>query len=168
LKSYIVVAYKNIVSENILPQRIIHADTKINNILFDKTTLQPFCIIDYDTIMPGYYLSDLGDMIRTMVCTADENEMDKSKIVLRKDYYDAVIDGYVLSMQNVITKAELKYIHFAGIFMTYMQALRFITDYLNYDKYYSIEYAEHNFDRAQNQCALLQQLIELNSNRLMV
>lgn len=166
--STIVVTYKNIVSENILPQCIIHADTKINNMLFDKTTLQPVCIIDYDTIMPGYYISDLGDMIRTMVCTADENEIDKNKIVLRKDYYDAVIDGYLQSMQNIMTEAEIKYIHYAGIFMTYMQALRFITDYLNNDKYYSIKYAEHNFDRAQNQCTLLQKLIELNSIRFFV
>lgn len=167
-KSDILGHYNKIVSEKLLPTRIIHADTKINNILFDKTTLQPVCIIDYDTIMPGYYISDLGDMIRTMVCTADENEIDKNKIVLRKDYYDAVIDGYLQSMQNIMTEAEIKYIHYAGTFMTYMQALRFITDYLNHDKYYSIKYAEHNFDRAQNQCTLLQQLIELNSNRFFV
>jgi thiamine kinase-like enzyme len=151
-------AYRQIINGNTIPKRIIHADTKISNILFDATSLKPKAVIDWDTIMPGYFISDLGDMIRTMVCEAGENETNLNAIIFRKDYYDSIISGYKDAIQ--LTENELNLLSYAGKFMTYMQALRFLTDYLNRDIYYNITYLEQNLDRAKNQCRLLQVLEE--------
>jgi len=150
--------YHQIINDNTIPKRIIHADTKISNILFDATSLKPKAVIDWDTIMPGYFISDLGDMIRTMVCEAGENETNLNAIIFRKDYYDSIISGYKDAIH--LTENELNLLSYAGKFMTYMQALRFLTDYLNRDIYYNITYLEQNLDRAKNQCRLLQVLEE--------
>ena len=154
----IVTIFKNIESEKLIPKRIIHADTKISNILFDAHSFHPKAVIDWDTIMPGYFISDLGDMIRTMVCEAGENETNLDNIDFRKDFYEAIISGYKDAIQ--LTENELNLLSYAGKFMTYMQALRFLTDYLNHDVYYNITYPEQNLDRAKNQCRLLQVLEE--------
>lgn len=150
--------YHQIINDNTIPKRIIHADTKISNILFDANSLKPKVVIDWDTIMPGYFISDLGDMIRTMVCETGENETNLNYIIFRKDYYEAIIAGYKDAIQ--LTENELNLLSYAGKFMTYMQALRFLTDYLNRDIYYNITYLEQNLDRAKNQCRLLQVLEE--------
>ena len=154
----IVNIFNKIEKELLIPKRIIHADTKISNILFDKFSLAPKAVIDWDTLMPGYFISDLGDMIRTMVCEAGENESNLNKIIFRNEYYAAIISGYKAAIQ--LTENELNLLSYAGKFMTYMQALRFLTDYLNNDVYYTITYPEHNLDRAKNQCRLLQVLEE--------
>lgn len=150
--------YHQIINDNTIPKRIIHADTKISNILFDANSLKPKAVIDWDTIMPGYFISDLGDMMRTMVCETGENETNLNYIIFRKDYYEAIIAGYKDAIQ--LTENELNLLSYAGKFMTYMQALRFLTDYMNRDIYYNITYLEQNLDRAKNQCRLLQVLEE--------
>mgnify|MGYP003347543187 FL=1 len=142
---------------------MVHADAKIANILFREDDHKPFCVIDYDTLMPGYFFSDLGDMVRTMVCSHDENERDCSRLQFRKSYYDEVVEGYCAAIK--LSNKELSIIHYAGLCMTYMQALRFATDYLNGDIYYAISYKEHNFDRTKNQCTLLD-LLEKNISSL--
>lgn len=155
---HLIETYTDIVINGRLPLRIIHADTKINNILFDKTTHQPVCIIDYDTIMPGFFISDLGDMLRTMLCTGDENCTDENQMVLRKEFYHATVNGYRQGMEGIWSSLEDNYVNYAGKFMTYMQALRFITDYLHGDIYYKISYENQNLARAKNQLFLLHQL----------
>lgn len=154
----IISIFNKIEKEMLIPKRIIHADTKISNILFDANSLEPKAVIDWDTIMPGYFISDLGDMIRTMCCEVGENETNFDNIVFRKDYYEAIISGYKDAIQ--LTENELNLLSYAGKFMTYMQALRFLTDYLNHDVYYNISYPEHNLNRAKNQTRLLQVLEE--------
>ncbi|MBK8846246.1 MAG: phosphotransferase [Bacteroidetes bacterium] len=158
---HLVGMYTDIVSNKLLPLRIIHADTKINNILFDVATHRPLCIIDYDTIMPGYFISDLGDMLRTMLCIGDENCNDKKQLLIRNDFYHAIIRGYKNGMDGIWSSLEDRYVDYAGQFMTYMQALRFLTDYLNQDIYYKINYETHNLDRAKNQIYFLNQLSSL-------
>jgi Ser/Thr protein kinase RdoA (MazF antagonist) len=142
------------------PERIMHHDAKISNILFDEDSGKVVCPVDFDTVMPGYFFSDLGDMIRTMICTGDENSTSFNEINVRKDYYEAIINGYLESMNKLLTDAEKKYIHCSGPMIIYMQALRFMADYLNGDTYYRIAYPEQNFDRANNQLTLLQKLEE--------
>jgi len=142
------------------PQRVMHHDAKISNILFSKKTGKVICPVDFDTVMPGYYFSDLGDMIRSMVCSCDENSTSFESIRIRKGFYEAIVTGYMTVMKNYFTDSEKKYIHYAGLLMIYMQALRFITDYLNADIYYRIDYPEQNFDRGRNQLILLKQLEE--------
>ena len=140
------------------PKRVMHHDAKISNVLFDEDSDEVICLVDFDTVMPGYFFSDIGDMIRTMTCNLDENSTEFDKIKIRKTYYRAIIEGYLSVMGKHLTDAEKKYIHYAGISMTYMQALRFLTDYLNEDIYYRILYPEQNLDRAKNQLTLLKGL----------
>ena len=140
------------------PKRVMHHDAKISNVLFDEDSDEVICLVDFDTVMPGYFFSDIGDMIRTMACNLDESSTEFDKIKIRKTYYRAIIEGYLSVMGKHLTDAEKKYIHYAGISMTYMQALRFLTDYLNEDIYYRILYPEQNLDRAKNQLTLLKGL----------
>lgn len=141
-------------------KRVMHNDAKISNILFDEETGKVICPVDFDTCMPGYFFSDLGDMIRTMACSEGENSSNYNEINIRKDFYEAILDGYMEVIHELLTDSEKKYIHYSGLLMIYMQALRFITDYLNGDMYYRTDYPEQNFDRAKNQLTLLQKLEE--------
>lgn len=150
--------YEEISESDFFPKRVMHHDAKIANILFSKTTGKVICPVDFDTSMPGYFFSDLGDMVRSMACSLDESSIDFEKITIRKDFYNAIIEGYLSVMEKKFTISENKYIHYAGLLMIYMQALRYMTDYLNGDIYYKINYPEQNFDRAKNQIVLLTKL----------
>lgn len=150
--------YDRIIQSSAFPKRVMHHDAKIANVLFDKETGNVICAIDFDTTMPGYFFSDLGDMIRSMACSSDEHSTDFATLHIRKDFYKAIVSGYLEVMNDYLTKDEKQYIHSAGLLMIYMQAVRFIADYLNDDIYYQISYPEQNFDRALNQLTLLRNL----------
>ncbi len=139
------------------PIRLMHHDGKISNILFHTETREAICPIDLDTVMPGYFFSDIGDLIRTLACTEDENSTAWEKIAIEPAYYHALVDGY-LHAAPLFTPAEKADIHLSGLLMTYMQALRFVTDFLNNDIYYQTTYPEQNLNRALNQLILLEQL----------
>jgi hypothetical protein len=159
-RKYLVDFYKAIKNNPSFPLRLMHHDCKIGNILFDRTTHEVICPIDLDTIMPGKYFSDLGDMIRTMACTEGEESRKWETIDIRKDFYESIVNGYLSAMGNVFTAEEKEHIHKSGLMMIYMQALRFITDFLEGDKYYKTSYPEQNLNRALNQLILLEKLEE--------
>ncbi|KQM72745.1 hypothetical protein ASE74_21930 [Pedobacter sp. Leaf216] len=140
------------------PDRVMHHDTKISNVLLDNETYEGICVIDLDTIMPGKFISDLGDMMRTYLCAFSENETDLDKIKIRLPYFEATIKGYLSEMKGILTETEKELILFSGKYIIYMQALRFLTDYLSGNKYYPISYPKQNLDRAKNQFKLLQQI----------
>ena len=150
----IALTYENIVKEKLIPFRVIHHDTKISNILFDERQ-NGLCVIDLDTVMPGYYISDVGDMMRTYLSPYNEEERDLTKIGVREEFFKAIVEGYFSQMGTVLTNKERNLFVYAGKFMIYMQAIRFLTDYLNHDIYYQTTYPEHNLVRANNQFALL-------------
>ena len=139
--------------------RVTHHDTKISNVLFDKND-KGICVIDLDTVMPGYFISDVGDMMRTYLSPVNEEEKNLEKIEVRNDFYKAIVRGYLSEMEEELTNSEKESFFYAGIFMIYLQALRFLTDYLNDDKYYGEKYPDHNLIRAKNQLVLLNRLIE--------
>jgi len=138
--------------------RIMHHDCKISNILFHHGTQNPICPIDLDTVMPGYYFSDIGDLVRSLAGSIGESSTDVQSLTIRKPYYDAIITGYCEGIGNTFTESELKFIHHSGLLMIYMQGLRFLTDYLSGDIYYKVSYPEQNFNRAANQLILLEGL----------
>ncbi|MCX2573140.1 phosphotransferase enzyme family protein [Pedobacter sandarakinus] len=140
------------------PDRVMHHDTKISNVLLHHDGFEGVCVIDLDTIMPGKFISDLGDMMRTYLCACNENETDLKKIKIRLPYFEATMKGYLSEMKNILTETEKELILFSGKYMIYMQALRFLTDYLNGDIYYPIKYESQNLDRAKNQFKLLHEL----------
>lgn len=146
--------YQRIVKDKLIPLRVVHHDTKINNILFDNDH-KGLCVIDLDTVMPGYYISDIGDMMRTYLSPANEEEQDFNKIEIREDFFAAIVKGYFTEMSTILTETEKSLFIYSGKFMIYMQALRFLTDFLNNDIYYHTKYAGHNLVRAENQFILL-------------
>jgi thiamine kinase-like enzyme len=155
----IVETFKKIKSLASFKKRVTHHDTKISNILFNQDD-KGICVIDLDTIMPGYFISDVGDMLRTYLSPVSEEEQDHSKIEIREEYFKAVFEGYLSQMKTEMTEDEVAHFVYAGEFMIYMQAIRFLTDYLNNDQYYGAAYEEHNFSRAKNQITLLKRLLE--------
>jgi hypothetical protein len=146
--------YEKIIHNESIPLRVIHHDTKINNVLFDDEG-NGLCVIDLDTVMPGYFISDVGDMMRTYLAEANEEEQDLDKIKIRDSFFAAIYAGYMEQMSIVLTVNEKHLFIYAGRFMIYMQAVRFLTDYLNRDVYYTASYPGHNLRRAQNQLRLL-------------
>lgn len=157
---YLVERYNELVQSQMLVVRITHNDTKINNVLFNQNKEKVICVIDLDTLMPGYFIYDLGDMIRTFVCPVSEEEKDISAIRIRKDIYGAIVEGYLSEMSGILTPQEKEVIPVAGSLMTYMIGLRFLTDFLNGDLYYHTSYPKQNMYRAANQLRLLQLLVE--------
>jgi len=157
--SAIVKTFESIKINPAFKTRVTHHDTKISNVLFDESS-KGICVIDLDTVMPGYFISDVGDMMRTYLSAAGEEETDLSKIDVREDYFDAIVSGYLSEMHDELSNEEKKYFVYAGKFMIYMQALRFLADYLNNDIYYGAKYELHNFNRAANQLKLLNILLE--------
>jgi len=137
--------------------RIMHFDTKISNVLFDHHD-HGLAVIDLDTIMPGYFFDDVGDMLRTYLSPANEEESDVSKVYPRADFYQAIEAGYLSEMADELTATERQHFAWSGRLMTYIQALRFLTDYLLGDPYYSTRYANHNLVRTANQVALYRQM----------
>ena len=148
-----------------LPNRVMHHDTKINNVLLAQHTYEGVCVIDLDTLMPGKFISDLGDMMRTYLCEFPENETDLSKITVRMDYFAAMMEGYLSEMGDILSETERNAILFSGKYIIYMQALRFLADFLNGSTYYPTSYPLQNLDRTKNQFKLLIELVK-NENEL--
>lgn len=155
----IVDEYKAIIRSKDFKLRVTHHDTKISNVLFDKDD-KGLCVIDLDTVMPGYFISDVGDMMRTYLSPVSEEEKDFSKIEVRVDFFQAIVKGYLSEMNEVLSEAEKRAIVYAGKFMIYMQALRFIADYLNKDVYYGSKYEGQNLVRGLNQIMLLKHYLD--------
>jgi Ser/Thr protein kinase RdoA (MazF antagonist) len=158
----ILTVYEQVKTDPAFHLRVTHHDTKISNILFDKND-KGLCVIDLDTVMPGYFISDVGDMMRTYLSPVSEEEKDFSKIEVRDDFYKAIVRGYLYEMKDELSETEKSSFFYAGQFMIYMQGVRFLTDYLNDDIYYGEKYPGHNLVRAKNQLTLLDRLLEKES-----
>ena len=142
-----------------LPKRTIHCDTKVDNVLFDKSGTV-LCVVDWDTVMPGFILSDVGDFIRTGVNFAPEDEPDLTKIGVNMEIYRAFVEGYLSSAGKFLNSTERSLIAYGGRLMTYMQTVRFLADYLNGDTYFKIHKPDHNLQRTRAQLRYLQCLEE--------
>ncbi len=156
----IVAEFNEIMQEKKLNLRVIHHDTKINNVLLNASNGDGICVIDLDTVMPGYFISDVGDMMRTYLSPSNEEETNIQKITVRADVFAAVYKGYMEEMDEVLSNSEKELFIYSGKFMIFMQALRFLTDFLNGDIYYRVTNPSHNLNRAINQIVLLNKYIE--------
>lgn len=139
--------------------RVMHHDTKISNVLFDDED-KGICVIDLDTVMPGYFISDVGDMMRTYLSPASEEIKEMKEIEVREDFFRAIVQGYLEAMRTELTAFEKQLFSYSGLFLIYMQALRFLSDHLNNDVYYGAAYDGHNYIRALNQLTLLKRFEE--------
>lgn len=146
--------------EGKLPKRICHCDTKVSNMLFDKSG-EVLCVIDLDTVMPSLVFSDYGDFLRTGACTAPEDCADTSRIDFDMDIFRAFTEGYLSEAIGFLSEAEIAWLADSVALFPYMQAVRFLTDYINGDTYYKIKYPEHNLVRTRAQMRLLERVEEL-------
>ncbi|MCC8016290.1 MAG: aminoglycoside phosphotransferase family protein, partial [Clostridiales bacterium] len=138
-----------------LPVRVTHNDTKLNNVMFDEKSGNAVCVIDLDTVMPGLALYDFGDSIRFGANTADEDEPDISKVSINLEYFKAYAQGFLSQAGNSLNQCEKDNLAFSALLMTFECGMRFLTDYLNGDTYFKIDYPTHNLVRAKNQFALV-------------
>ena len=152
--------FEQFIVHNDAKQRVTHHDTKISNVLFNDSG-NAICVIDLDTVMPGYFISDVGDMCRTYLCKVSEEEKQLDLVSVDRSRWDALKNGYLSNMEAHLTAFELAHFSYSGQFMIYMQALRFLTDHLNMDRYYGAKYEGQNYIRALNQIELLKRFNEI-------
>lgn len=142
-----------------LPLRVTHNDTKINNVLFDSNTYGHLSVIDLDTVMPGLVAFDFGDAIRFTANTCAEDEIDLSKVALDINKYEAFTKGFMEKVGATLTENEEQTMALGALTMTVECGMRFLTDYLNGDKYFSVSYPEHNLVRSRCQLALAKDMV---------
>ncbi len=140
--------------EGAIPERITHNDTKLNNVMLDDATGGAVCVIDLDTVMPGFVHYDFGDMVRTGTSPASEDERDLSKVTMRFDMFEALLRGYLAGSAGMLNAAERENLPFSGKLITLEIGARFLTDYLEGDVYFKIHREGHNLDRCRTQIAL--------------
>ncbi|MDE7078989.1 MAG: aminoglycoside phosphotransferase family protein [Clostridia bacterium] len=151
-----------------IPLRVTHNDTKINNVLIDKFTGKAICIIDLDTIMPGSLLYDFGDSIRSGCNTALEDEKDLSKVDFNISLYEAYCKGFLKGIGDKITQKEINMLHLGAIIITLECGIRFLTDYLDGDGYFKIDYPEHNLVRCRTQFKLVERMEQLSNEMIKI
>lgn len=145
-------------ARGLAPERITHNDTKINNVLLDRATGRGLCVIDLDTVMPGLSLYDFGDLVRTAVSPAAEDERDLAKVQVRLPFFEALVRGYLRGAGSTLTATEVEHLPEAGMLISFETGLRFLTDHLAGDTYFKIHRPDHNLDRCRTQFALVAQL----------
>lgn len=144
--------------QGLIPERITHNDTKLNNVLLDDLTHKGICVIDLDTCMPGLALYDFGDLVRTSTSPAAEDETDLSKVHMQMNMFKALVRGYLSSAGDFLNEHELANLTMSGKLITYETGLRFITDYLDGDPYFKTKHPRHNLDRCRTQMALIKSI----------
>ena len=145
--------------EKLLPTRVIHGDPKISNFLFKDHTTEVLALIDWDTIMQGSILYDFGDMVRSFTNRKEENDCSVND-VFNADFFDAIKRGYMVHQKDSLTPVELDNLFLGAKTVIYIQAMRFLTDYLLNDIYFKSSYENQNLDRTKNQIQLLEALLK--------
>lgn len=145
----------NLTNEGKIPLRVTHNDTKVNNILIDDATNEALCVIDLDTVMPGWVALDFGDAIRFAANTAEEDEKDLSKVSLDLSLYEQFTRGFLREAGKDLTELELMYLPHGARIITLELAARFLADHINGDEYFKIHRENHNLDRARCQMKLV-------------
>ncbi len=148
-----------------LPSRVVHGDTKLNNVLFDVDTGRARCVVDLDTCMPGYSLYDFGDLVRFTAATCGEDEPDTGLAGVDLDLYDALVAGYLESAREFLCAREIELMPFAARLVTMTIGMRFLADHLAGDVYFKTERPNQNLDRARVQFRMVEEM-ELNKERM--
>ena len=141
-----------------IPLRVTHNDTKLNNVLLDKDTRKALCVIDLDTIMPGFSVTDFGDAIRFGANNAAEDEKDLSKVWLNLDLFKIYEEGYLKGCDGKLNNQEIMLLPEGAKMMTIECGMRFLTDYLDGDLYFKTAYDTHNLDRCRTQLKLVEDM----------
>jgi len=149
----------NALENKTIPNRVVHNDPKINNVLFDKENGNVKCIIDLDTVMPGSCLYDIGDGLRSIFTGDNEDNKDTSNVKVDLDIYKACLEGYYSKTRNTLVSKEIELLPYSVLLMSLELSLRFLTDYIDGDTYFAISRPDHNLDRARSQIALAKDIL---------
>lgn len=141
-----------------IPERVVHNDTKFNNVMMDEKTGEAMCVVDLDTVMPGSVLYDFGDMVRTTTSPTLEDEEDLSKVHIHTPMFQSLASGYVSTAGAFLTPKEKSLLTFAGKLITYTIGIRFLTDFLMGDTYFRVHRPNHNLDRCRTQLKLVESI----------
>jgi hypothetical protein len=141
-----------------LPERVTHNDTKLNNVLLDDETGEGICVIDLDTVMPGFAAYDFGDMVRSMTCRAAEDEQDLSHVAMDFELFEAVLRGYLEGAGSFLTAGERESLIAGAKVIIFEQGIRFLSDHLAGDAYYKVGRPDQNLDRCRTQFKLLESI----------
>jgi thiamine kinase-like enzyme len=147
-----------LINKKQVPIRLVHYDTKLSNILFNKND-QALCLIDFDTMMQGTILYDYGDAIRSIANNGKEDDTVLDNIWLNEDYFKEFSRGFLIEAKSVLNTNELTNLVNGIISIIYEQTIRFLADYLNGDIYYKTEYSDHNLQRTRAQLKLLKEIV---------
>ncbi len=148
----------NAQASGLLPERITHNDTKINNVMIDHQSGEGICVMDLDTVMPGLVLYDFGDLVRTTTISTAEDEQDTSLVEMRLPMFQALVRGYLSSAHHFLSDPEINHLAFAGKLITLETGLRFLTDHLNGDTYFKTRHPLHNLERFRVQAKLVESI----------
>ena len=152
--------FPKLIKQGELPIRITHNDTKINNVMIDDQTNEGICVIDLDTVMPGLALYDFGDIMRTTLSSAAEDERDLSKVSMEMPRFEAVLKGYLSTAAAFLNNMEKEHLVFSGKIITLVIGARFLTDFLAGDVYFKVHRQGHNLQRCRAQFKLVQSITE--------
>ena len=158
---HIIREYNQVITDT--PIRLVHNDTKISNLLHKEDLSEVKAIIDLDTVMPGYLINDFGDMVRSICNPAAEDEADLSKVIFNVECYIELRNGYLYALNEIITPKEKEALSTGVKTIIYTQFIRFLTDYLNGDTYYNLDYEDQNLIRSKVQFHLLKQIVEMGN-----
>jgi hypothetical protein len=145
-------------AKGVLPERITHNDTKLNNVLLDERSGEALCVIDLDTVMPGLVLYDFGDLVRTATSPTAEDERDLSRVEMRPEMFEALVEGYLAGAGGFLTGAERAELAFSGLYITLILGMRFLADHLAGDTYFRIHRPGQNLDRCRTQLRLVESI----------
>lgn len=143
------------IASGLIPLRVTHNDTKLNNIMIDNETDEGVCVIDLDTVMPGSVLYDFGDSIRFGASSAAEDEKDLSKVYLDLSLFEEYTKGFLSEAKDILSKKEIEMLPVGAMMMTFECGMRFLSDYIDGDKYFATHYEGQNLIRARTQLKLV-------------
>ena len=155
-------ALADAIDSNNFPVRVVHNDTKLNNVLLDKESGEGVCVVDLDTVMPGCALHDFGDLVRTAACSAAEDEPVLEKIRFLPNTFEAIVEGYLETAGDLLEPNEVEHLPIAPQVITYELGLRFLADYLDGDIYFKVKHQNHNVERTRAQFRLLASMEDHN------
>ena len=142
------------------PRRVVHNDTKFNNVLLHKETGRAICVVDLDTVMHGCVLHDFGDLVRTAACSSIEDEQNLDRVNFLPEIFESIVQGYLETAGKMLSLREIDALPSAPLVITFELGLRFLTDYLEGDHYFKVKNERHNLDRSRAQFKLLESMEE--------
>ncbi len=155
----------DLAARGVLPERNVHNDTKLNNVLLDDRTGEAVCVIDLDTVMPGLAVLDFADLARTATSASAEDERDLARVAMRPELFAALADGFLRGTAGFLTPAERDELAFASRLLTLVLGMRFLADHLAGDRYFRVHREDHNLDRCRTQLRLVESM-EAQASRM--